>query len=208
MSTTRLVSAHEADHRPSHACATAMNSGSGPGEPYSGVYREDLAARAVYSEAAGIGRVMPHAVAVPHGIDDVIALVRWANASSSPLVPRGSGSSMPGGAIGSGTIVDLSRLRSIGVADARTRRIVVGAGAIRNRVDEAARSAGLRFPVDPSSGEFCSIGGMVRARHPPGSFVPCRRLHGGSFWNPRGIRILRDDRTYRDTRPGPGAWAD
>ena len=138
-----------------------MNSGSGPGEPYSGVYREDLAARAVYSEAAGIGRVMPHAVAVPHGIDDVIALVRWANASSSPLVPRGSGSSMPGGAIGSGTIVDLSRLRSIGVADARTRRIVVGAGAIRNRVDEAARSAGLRFPVDPSSGEFCSIGGMV-----------------------------------------------
>jgi len=132
-----------------------------PGHEFRGVFRDDLAARAVYAEAAGIGRVMPRAVAVPGSADDVVALVRWAREANVVLVPRGSGSSMPGGAIGRGIIVDFSRLDGIGAPDAATRRIVVGPGAIRNRVDARAQSVGLRFPVDPSSGAFCSIGGMV-----------------------------------------------
>ena len=74
-------------------------SGSLRASGFNGTYRDDLPARAVYSEAAGIGRVMPQAVAVPGDADDVVALVRWANATGTPLVPRGSGSSMPGGAI-------------------------------------------------------------------------------------------------------------
>ena len=138
-----------------------MNAPDRPRGEFGGTYRDDLDARAAYSEAAGIGRVMPSAVAVPRNVEDVVALVRWANATSAPLIARGSGSSMPGGAIGSGTIVDLSRLDRIGVPDAAARRIAVGPGAIRNRVDAAARAARLRFPVDPSSGAFCSIGGMV-----------------------------------------------
>jgi FAD/FMN-containing dehydrogenase len=138
-----------------------MNSAEGPGDPFGGIYRQDLEARAVYSEAAGIGRVIPWAIAVPRHAADVVALVQWANATSSPLIPRASGSSMPGGAIGTGTIIDLSRMNAIGAADATDRRIVIGPGAIRNQVDQAARAIGLRFPVDPSSGAFCSIGGMV-----------------------------------------------
>jgi FAD/FMN-containing dehydrogenase len=133
----------------------------GPGHTFRGVFRDDVAARAVYAEAAGIGRVMPLAVAVPESADDVVALVRWAREANTVLVPRASGSSMPGGAIGRGVIVDLSRLNAIGDPDAATHRIAVGPGAIRNRVDARARSVGLRFPVDPSSGAFCSIGGMV-----------------------------------------------
>ncbi len=68
---------------------------------------------------------------------------------------------MPGGAIGTGTIVDLSRMNGIGEPDTVARRVMVGPGAIRNHVDDRARSVGLRFPVDPSSGAFCTIGGMV-----------------------------------------------
>jgi FAD/FMN-containing dehydrogenase len=68
---------------------------------------------------------------------------------------------MPSGAIGTGVIVDLSRLDAIGNPDVERRRIVVGPGAVRNRVDARALAAGLRFPVDPSSGAFCSLGGMV-----------------------------------------------
>ena len=132
-----------------------------PGREFGGTYRDDVAARAVYSESAGIARVMPIAVAVPARTDDVAVLVRWARAQQVALVPRASGSSMPGGAIGSGVIVDLSRLDAIGAPDVDTRRIVVGPGAIRDRVDVAARAVGLRFPVDPSSGAFCTIGGMV-----------------------------------------------
>jgi FAD/FMN-containing dehydrogenase len=132
-----------------------------PGHEFRGVFRDDAGARAVYAEAAGIGRVMPQAVAVPASADDVVALVRWAHEARAVLVPRASGSSMPGGAIGNGVIVDLSRLERIGVPDTTTRRIAVGPGAIRNRVDARARTVGLRFPVDPSSGAFCTVGGMA-----------------------------------------------
>ena len=132
-----------------------------PGSEFRGVFRDDLAARAVYAEAAGIGRVMPRAIGVPASADDVVALVRWARTAKIELVPRASGSSMPGGAIGRGVVVDMTRLDAIGDPDTATRRIVVGPGAIRDRVDARARSVGLRFPVDPSSGAFCTIGGMV-----------------------------------------------
>ena len=138
-----------------------MTAADRPGAEFGGVFRDDIEARAVYAEAAGIGRVVPRAVAVPTSTNDVIALVQWARDAHIPLVPRASGSSMPGGAIGRGVIVDLSRLDAIGEPNPTTRRIVVGPGAIRDDVDARARSRDLRFPVDPSSGAFCSIGGMV-----------------------------------------------
>jgi FAD/FMN-containing dehydrogenase len=134
-----------------------------PPEEFRGIFRSDLASRAAYAEAAGIGRIIPQAVAVPADANDVVTLVHWARSECVALVPRGSGSSMPGGAIGSGVVVDLSPLDAIGAPDRDAKRITVGPGAIRNRVDDAARAVGLRFPVDPSSGAFCSIGGMVSA---------------------------------------------
>lgn len=128
---------------------------------FRGIFRVDEEARAVYSEAAGIGRVMPRAVAVPVDADDLSSLVRWAAATRTPLVPRGSGSSMPGGAIGDGVILDLSRWRGMSPVDAAARTIRVGPGVLRNEVESAARACGLRLPVDPSSGAFCTIGGMA-----------------------------------------------
>jgi FAD/FMN-containing dehydrogenase len=132
-----------------------------PTSEFRGTFRDDLPARAVYAEAAGIARVTPSAVAVPVDADDVVALVRWSRATGTPLIPRGSGSSMAGGAIGSGVVVDLSRLNSIGPVDVAARRITVGPGAVRAQVDAAAAAVGLRFPVDPSSGAFCTVGGMA-----------------------------------------------
>ena len=71
-----------------------------PSDGFRGVFRVDASARAVYSEAAGIAQIVTRAVAVPVNADDVVALVRWAARTGTPLVPRGSGSSMAGGAIG------------------------------------------------------------------------------------------------------------
>jgi FAD/FMN-containing dehydrogenase len=130
-------------------------------DDFRGVFRIDAEARAVYSEAAGIGRMMPHAVAVPEDADDVVALVRWAARTSAPLVPRGSGSSMAGGAIGDGVIVDLSRLAWMEPVSREHRSVRCGPGVVRNALDAAARAAGLRLPVDPSSGAFCTVGGMA-----------------------------------------------
>lgn len=68
---------------------------------------------------------------------------------------------MAGGAVGRGVIVDFSRLNGIGDVDVDRRHMWVGPGALRGAVDMAARAHGLRFPVDPSSGVFCTVGGMA-----------------------------------------------
>jgi len=128
---------------------------------FRGTYRDDEAARAVYAEAAGIARATPLAVAVPADAEDVVVLVRWASESGVTLVPRGSGSSMAGGAVGPGVVVDLSRLAWIGEVDEAARRVRVGPGALRGAVDAVARRHGLRFPPDPSSGAYCTVGGMA-----------------------------------------------
>ena len=133
----------------------------GSPEGFRGIFRDDDEARAVYSEAAGIARIVPRAVAVPADAADVQTLVRWARETGTPLVPRGSGTSMAGGAVGPGVVVDLGRLRAIGAVDAAARRIAVGPGALRGEVNARAHEHGLRFPVDPSSGAFCTIGGMA-----------------------------------------------
>jgi len=128
---------------------------------FRGYFREDQLARAVYSEAAGIGRAVPSAVAVPVDAEDVVALVKWGAESGTTLIPRGSGSSMAGGAVGSGVIVDLSRINHLGRIDERDKTVWAEPGVLWSTLDVAARRKGLRLPVDPSSGNFCTLGGMV-----------------------------------------------
>ena len=169
-----------------------------PPPGYCGVFRTDEAARAVYSEAAGIARIIPRAVAVPSNEADVAALVRWARQNATPLVPRGSGSSMAGGAIGNGVILDLSRLRNISPVNAADRSIVVGPGILRGELNRAALAHGCRFPVDPSSGSFCTIGGMA-STNAAGS-------HSLAFGSTRpwirSLRCVFDDGTIADVRRG------
>ena len=126
---------------------------------FRGVFRDDLEARSVYSESAGIQRILPTAVAVPEDVEDLIALIEWAKAEGAALIPRGSGSSMAGGATGPGVIVDLSRWKNIG--DVTEKTITVQPGAICAEVQRVARLKGLRLPVSPSSAPFCTIGGMT-----------------------------------------------
>lgn len=128
---------------------------------FRGVFRTDDRARAVYSESAGIARILPDAVAVPADADDVVTLVQWAAARAVPIVARGSATSMANGALGRGVALDLSRLDWIAAVDAAQAMVACGPGALRDTVEAAARAHGLRVAVDPSSGAFCTIGGMV-----------------------------------------------
>lgn len=130
---------------------------------FRGILRDDRLARELYSEGAGIARSLPLAVAVPRDAEDIGTLVQWARSAGYSLMPRGSASGMAAGAIGHGIALDLSRMQAIGDVDGSQKRIRVEAGAVRAVIDGAARRVGLRFPVDPSSGAFCTIGGMVGA---------------------------------------------
>ncbi|MCU0618946.1 MAG: FAD-binding protein [Gemmatimonadaceae bacterium] len=173
---------------------------------FRGTYRDDLDARGVYAEAAGIARVLPRGVAVPADADDVVVLVKWAHDTGTPLIPRGAGSSMAGGAIGDGVVVDLTRLDAIGPVDVATRRVRVGAGAIRDAVDAAARTHGLWFPVDPSSGAWATIGGMVAtnaagahamshgAMRPWVTALDCVFEDGTRTWVARGAELPEQSR--------------
>ena len=128
---------------------------------FRGIFRDDELARAMYSEAAGIGRMIPSAIAVPVDAADVVTLVTWAASTGTSLTPRGSGSSMAGGAIGDGVVVDLSRINQLRTIDERLRTVWVDCGVLWSALDATARRKGLRLPVDPSSGRFCTLGGMV-----------------------------------------------
>jgi FAD/FMN-containing dehydrogenase len=103
---------------------------------------------------------------------------------------------MPGGSIGEGVIVDLSRWDRIGDVNVSARSIRVGPGAIRAEVDRAARRHGLRLPVDPSSGAFCTIGGMAST-----NAAGAHSMHFGSMrrWV-RAIDCVLADGTRAEVR--------
>ena len=105
---------------------------------------------------------MPLAIVRATSTEDVQTVVRIAAAAKIPDVPRGAGSGLSGGssAVEGGIIVCLDRMREIAV-DPATRIAVVQPGAFNAEVKAAAAEHGLWYPPDPSSYEFCSIGGNV-----------------------------------------------
>lgn len=133
-----------------------------------GAFRTDAVACAVYSEGAGVARIIPQAVAVPHDVGDLVHLVEWASIHRVPLTARGSASSMANGALGSGVIVDLARFDRLSVLAHGAHTLVAGAAVTRDRIQQAAVHAGRSFPIDPSSSSFATIGGMV-ATHAAGA---------------------------------------
>ncbi|HET8650316.1 MAG TPA: FAD-binding oxidoreductase [Gemmatimonadales bacterium] len=126
-----------------------------------GIYRTDLRARAAYAEGAGIYRIIPEAVAQPADRDDLITLIEWAGEHRVPLIPRGAGSAMGGGNVGSGVIVDLRCLGAPLEIDPATGRARTGAAVTLAALQSAAAPHGLRLPPDPSSGKWATLGGMV-----------------------------------------------
>ncbi|GAB3595871.1 FAD-binding oxidoreductase [Microbacterium tumbae] len=108
------------------------------------------------------GAGAPVAVVRATSTEDVQAVVRAAAAAKIPVIPRGAGSGLSGGssAVDGAVIVSLDRMREIRV-DPSTRMAVVQPGAFNAEVKKAAAAHGLWYPPDPSSYEFCSIGGNV-----------------------------------------------
>lgn len=88
--------------------------------------------------------------------------VRWAASHGIPVVPRGAGSGLSGGAsaIEGGLVISLERMTAIEI-DPAARCAVVEPGAFNASVKKAAAEHGLWYPPDPSSFEICSIGGNV-----------------------------------------------
>jgi len=103
-----------------------------------------------------------HPIAVVRATDtaDVVATLRWATEHGVPVVPRGAGSGLSGGAtaVDGGIVLSLERMRDVDV-DPAMRVAIAQPGALNVEVKQAAAKHGLWYPPDPSSFEMCSIGG-------------------------------------------------
>ena len=127
-----------------------------------GEVRTDPITLALFSTAACIFRRKPLAVVSPRDEADVARTVEYAHAHGIGVTPRGGGSSLAGQALGPGIILDFSTyMHRILEVDPDRRAVRVEPGAIHTRVQRAVAPHGLRLGPDPSSGDFCTIGGNV-----------------------------------------------
>src|SRR2546426_2571897 len=127
-----------------------------------GDLRTDPIALALFSTAACIFRRKPLAVVSPRSEADVASTVAFAHSNGIPVTARGGGSSLAGQALGPGIILDFAaHMNRVLEVDEARRLVRVEPGAIHSRVQKAVRGVGLRLGPDPSSGDFCTIGGNV-----------------------------------------------
>ena len=107
------------------------------------------------------GNMLPQAVAFPKSTEQVAAILKLANEQNFPIVPRGAGSGMTGGAvpIQGGLVLTFTRMNEILEIDPDNLIAVVQPGVITGELQEAVQKDGLFYPPDPASLKFCTLGG-------------------------------------------------
>ena len=127
---------------------------------FSGTLRFDDVAREIYSTDASIYQIRPLGVAYPRHRDDVVTLAQYARDCDLPVIARGAGSGVAGGALGRGLIIDFSRyMNAIESVEADTVR--VQAGVVRDQLNAVLREYGRYFAPDPSNTAVTTMGGML-----------------------------------------------
>ncbi len=108
-------------------------------------------------------RAQPAAVVLPENEAQVVAILKACHAARIPVVARGAGTSLSGGALpdAAGIVLSLAKFKRIIAIDALTRTAVVQPGVRNLAISEAAAPYGLYYAPDPSSQIACSIGGNV-----------------------------------------------
>jgi glycolate oxidase subunit GlcD len=119
-------------------------------------YNEDTSHRADMQGRAD-------AVALPADAQEVAAVVSWCYEHDVPLVPRGGGTGLVGGAVPTqgGVVLSLERLRRVRELEPGLWRMLPEAGVSTRDVQRLARENGLMFAPDPGAAEQSQIGGNV-----------------------------------------------
>ncbi|MGV3653158.1 MAG: FAD-linked oxidase C-terminal domain-containing protein [Noviherbaspirillum sp.] len=114
-------------------------------------------------DGLAVYRRLPMAVALPATETEVVAVLKACHRLGVPIVPRGAGTGLSGGAmpISEGVVLSTARLNRIVSVDPRSRTAVVQPGVRNLAISEAAAPHGLYYAPDPSSQIACTIGGNV-----------------------------------------------
>jgi glycolate oxidase len=145
----------------------------------------------VYEQDGSILQVMPEIVVLPASVEQVSAVVRAARRESIPIVPRGSGTGLAGGAVPAegGIVLSLARMNRILEIDLSNRVAIVEPGVINLDVTKAVAKHGLFYAPDPSSQAACSIGGNVANN----SGGPHTLAYGVTTNHVLGVEVVLDD---------------
>jgi glycolate oxidase len=108
-------------------------------------------------------RELPAAVLLPENEAQVVAILRRCHEARVPVVARGAGTSLSGGAMphAAGVVLSLAKFNRVLSIDRETRTAVVQPGVRNLAISEAVAPYGLYYAPDPSSQIACSIGGNV-----------------------------------------------
>ncbi len=135
--------------------------------------RKSLHADVLFTDEAGIEPYCtdktsnlssaPDAVVAARNSDDVSLVMKICNDFKVPVIPRGGGSGVTGGAVAvnGGIVLSLERMSRILEIDGENMVAVVEPGAITGDIQKEALKHGLMYPPDPASLDKCSIGGNL-----------------------------------------------
>jgi len=127
------------------------------------IVREEAERRPYECDGLPALRALPWLVLIPETVEQVQAILRHCHALQVPVVARGAGTGLSGGALplADGVLLSLARFDRILEVDPRNRCATVQAGVTNLAISEAAKPHGLYYAPDPSSQIACSIGGNV-----------------------------------------------
>ena len=146
---------------------------------------------AIYAYDGSVEHALPDAVVFPQGAADVQAVVRIAHDLGVPIVGRGAGTGLSGGAIAAcgGIVVSTSRMNRILEVDYRNQRAVVGAGVVNADLSAHTTPYGFHYAPDPSSQAACTIGGNIATN----AGGPHTLLHGVTANHVLGVEFVTLD---------------
>jgi glycolate oxidase len=158
------------------------------GERYVLVEKEDVI---VYEQDGSIFQTIPELVVLPGDVGQVSATIKAAKRAGVPVVPRGSGTGLAGGAVPAegGIVLSLARLDRILKIDLENRIALVEPGVINVDVTKAVAKDGFFYAPDPSSQAACSVGGNVANN----SGGPHTLAYGVTTNHVLGLEVVLDD---------------
>ncbi|MDV3237578.1 MAG: FAD-binding protein [Gammaproteobacteria bacterium] len=131
--------------------------------PEAAILASDEALRPYECDGLSAYRELPLAVALPDTVEQVQAILKLCHARKIPVVARGAGTGLSGGALphAEGLVLSLARFNRILSIDPDQRIARVQPGVRNLAISEAAAEYGLYYAPDPSSQIACTIGGNV-----------------------------------------------
>ncbi|MGZ5960971.1 MAG: FAD-linked oxidase C-terminal domain-containing protein [Rhizomicrobium sp.] len=128
-----------------------------------GVVGDSAGLAAFDGDALTAYRQKPLACVLPRNKDEVSAVLEFAAAHNIPIVPRGAGTSLSGGALprADGILLSLTRMNRILEIDLDNRCVVTEPGVTNLAITRAVDALGFYYAPDPSSQIACTIGGNV-----------------------------------------------